>query len=548
MHLPPRMDPLETRRLFAFNASGASTITGTEFQSIDLTVALPGGDGFVSAGLFAEDSNLGTGSPVQPLGRSDVFLSLVKDGSTSIRTIGGDSRQKLRFDHDRADYEGDPARGSEQFLFGVDSRIRGGDEYVSDLAFGPDGKLYVALIFRRSISLDTADRKAPTLQGIDEFDGDYYDSAILRYDVSGTRLALERTLQIGGPFNDLAYDIDFDPAGNVYVGGRFERECDFGGSTLSPDEGRSAGFVAKYSRDLKLRYVSKFGGDSARETEIDAVYSIAVDADGSVFAGGAFAGDADFDPRGGKANRTRIEAQDKTDAFTLKLDADGGLEWVRSQGGDGYDAIKRVTLAPGGGVYNVGYFEDDADLDASPTARQQFSVNDNGDNDANTDLFFTRLDGDGDQIIVKPISGEGLELIASATTDSRGNLVLAGSFYGRADFDPSSRRLIRTSPDADVDDDNVDQRDNAYSGFVAVYSSLGKHRRSTQVDGNANEDVFITGASLDDDDRLSVAGRYRGGFRTRGDDQLVVQTRRDSDDTKEDGYSFVFDDKLTPIA
>ena len=239
MRPTPLIDPLEPRRLFAFVAGGASTINGVGFQSIDQTVQLPGGGGYVSAGIFERNSNFGIGANLQPLGRTDAFLALVKNGKPSIVAIGGDSRQKLATTDDRADFAGEPRRLGERFVFGIDTRARGADEYVSDMAIGPDGKLYVALLFRRSISLNTANPRAPTLVGRGSYDQDFYDSAILRYDVSGPRLALERTLQIGGPFNDLVYDLDFDAAGNLYVGGRFERQADFDlnkqGPGLQPD-------------------------------------------------------------------------------------------------------------------------------------------------------------------------------------------------------------------------------------------------------------------------------------------------------------------------
>ena len=280
---------------------------------------------------------------------------------------------------------------------------------------------------------------------------------------------------------------------------------------------------------------------------MDAVYSIAVTPEGKVYAGGSFARDADFDPRAGKANRTTIDARGATDAFTLKLKTDGTLDWVRSQGGDGYDAVKRVALAAdGGGVFNVGYFSDKADLNADPAVEQTFRTPRKR-RDASTDLFFTRFDSAGNQRFVKPISGTGLELIADANVDRAGNLVLAGTFFGAADFDPSKRQLIRTTPRSNVNqDDNVQSRDNAYSGFVAVYSDDGKLRRSTQIDGQDREDVFITSATLGDDGRLSVAGRYRGGFSVP-DTALMVRTIANPRNRREDGYTLVFNGDLSPI-
>ena len=542
------LDALEPRRLFAFVATGASTINGNEYQSIDRTVALAGG-GYVSAGIFAKDTDFGLGKLYQPKGDSDVFLALVRGGKTSLFTIGGSSSQGLDTDDDRADFDGDPRRTGDDFEFGFDSRIRSADEYVSQMKVGPDGKLYVALLFRHTISLNTQNKKAATLSASDEFAGNYTDSAILRYDISGSKLVLQNVMQIGGPFNDFIYDFDFDSAGNLLVAGSYERRCDFdptSGTKFQEPDGRGDGFVAKYTSDFKLVWVDNFGGDTGDQSLPDAVYSIAVDrTDGdAIYAGGSFARTADFDPRAGKANRLLIESQGKTDGFTLKLASTGTLDWVRIQGGNDYDAVKRVTLAPGG-VYNVGYFQDGADLDSAADVEDQHDVNDKA--NGKTDLFFTRFAADGDQALVKQLSGDGIELVADAMTASNGDLVIAGSFYGTTDFDTSAKTALRTTADVgNRDDSNTNGRNNAYAGFVAVYGSNAKFRRVALVTGQGEEDVFITDATIAAGGDVSVAGRYRRGFGV--DDALIVGTRDEAyRDQKEDGYTLVFGSGLAPI-
>jgi hypothetical protein len=541
MPLSPRMDALEIRRLFAFVGTGASTINGNEFQSIDQTLALPNG-GYVSAGIFAEDTNFGGGRVFSPQGDSDVFLTLVKSGKASILTIGGSSSQDLDTDDDRADVAAEPRRVGDDFVFGVDSRIRGADEYVSDMAIGPDGKLYVALLFRRTASLNTGNPKALTLTAADEFAGNYVDSAVIRYDVSGSKLVFEDVMQIGGPFNDFIYDIDFDSDGNLFVAGAYERRMDFDPSSgvfnQEPD-GRGDGFVAKYSSDFDLQWVRSFGGDTGEESRPDAVYSIAVDANDDVYVGGSFARRAAF---GGES----IRSEGATDAFILKMGGDDGdVDWTRVIAGDGFEATKRLSLAPEGGVYAVGYFEDDADLNTG-SATDEFEVDDD---DGDTDLFVTRFAADGDQVWYGAIAGEGLELVAAAATDASGDLLVAGSYFGRADFDPTGRRAIRTTADIDGDreDPNIGTRDNAYAGFVAVYGkSNARLRRLAEVTGREDEDAFVTGATLAANGQLSLAGRYRGGFGVNG--TLIVGRRATNlRDVKEDGYTLVLRGDLTPI-
>lgn len=542
------MDSLESRRLLAFVPSGASTVTGTEFQSVDKIVTLPGG-GYVAAGEFSDDTTFTSGNDRTSLGETDVFIQYVNGSQHQTLTLGTDNGKKLKFYDDRVDFISLPRRVDDETTpFGVSSIARRGDEYVSQMKLGPDGKLYVAMIFKRELLLDTTNPKSKTLQPDDQFEGKFYDSAILRYSISGGKLTLERTTQIGGPFNDVIEDFAFDTTGNLLVTGTFERQCDFdptSGRAVYDPEGRSDAFVAKYGRSGKLQWVSSFGSDVDTRTEIEASFGVVAGASDSLYIGGVFAGDARFNHNGSHSRKTIAEADDDTDGFTMRLDSNGKLSWVRTQGGGSFDGIRAITAAPDGGVYNVGYFEDDADLD--PTSHEQiFDANDNGDHnrDTPTDLFFTRFDSAGNVVTLKSLSGEGYELVASATTNAAGDLVIAGSFSGPFDVDPSRRVRLLTTPDSDNKDRNENDRKHAYAGFVAVYSGGLKLSSVQQITGLEGQDVFINGASMSSTGQLAIAGRYRGGFTVAG---TTVRTNTDFDDYREDGFALVFNAGLNAI-
>jgi hypothetical protein len=543
--MEPRLEPCEARRLLAFVGSGVSTVNGADFQSIDRIVPVEGG--YVAAGLFGPDSNFGNGNVLQPRGLSDVYIAYNQGAKTTLLTLGGESRQRVRFKDDRADFTARPARAGEESVFGVSADVRRADEYVSDLKVGPDGKLYVAVIFRRQISLNTQNNRAQVLTATEGFEDEYFDSAVIRYDLSRGRLNSDKVIQIGGPFNDIIQEIDFDSAGNLLVAGSFERRCDFDPTRRVKQVeplGRSDAFVAKYDTDGELVWVSSFGGDTAVQNEIETANGIAVDDDDNIYVGGTFAEEASFYRDGVRTHRDVVEADDLTDGFTMKLDGAGALQWVRAQGGSEFDGVRDVTLADGG-VFSVGYFEDEADVD--PTSRQTlFQVDD--DDDADTDLFFSRFTSDGSLAWVKQLSGTGYEMIASATTNTSGDLVVAGSFAGRADFDPSGAQAVRTTGTSDNEDNNEGDREFAYAGFVAVYGkSNGKFRGQAQVNGAKDEDVFILDAATDAEGQLHTAGRYRVGFNV-ADSSLTIRPRRSVADTyREDGYALVFGSDLKPI-
>ncbi len=541
------LESLESRRLLAFVASGVSTVGGDEYQSVDAMIPVSGG--YVSAGTFTAGTDFGNGVSPAPRGYSDLFLTLVKGSKTSLYTIGGGSGSdgKIKVKDNRAEFAALPTRVSEEYPFGVSSSPRRADEYIRAMKIGPDGKLYVVVVFKKDISLNTQNPRALTLSVDDSYD--LYDSAILRYSV-GSKLTFESAFMITGPFNDIVNDIDFDSAGNLVLAGSFERRCDFdpgSGTKLFEPDGRGDAFVAKYTRRGELIFVSQFGGDSARPSEIDAANGVVVDSNDNIYVGGTFASDADFDPRAGKANRFILKSSDSTDAFTMKLNADGTLAWARAQGGKKSDGVRDVTLAPNGGVYSVGYFEDEADLDSSD-ARQIFQARDEkgGSTPYATDLFLNRFDADGNQQWVKPIAGDGFELIANANTDASGNLVLAGSFFGSADFDGSKRVQRLTSPASSLDDGNQKDRDNAYSGFIAKYSPTSKLLDATQIDGRREQDLFLNGASLDGTGNVYIGGRYRLGLAIPNT-SVSIGTTTDND-RREDAYALIFNAGLEPIA
>lgn len=543
------IETLEGRRLLAFVSSGISTLTGNDYQSVD--AILPVAGGYVAAGTFTAGTDFGNGFSPAPRGYSDVFLTLVKGSSVSSYAIGGGSGDdgEIKFRDDRAQFAVLPRRLSEEYLFGPSTAARAQDEYIRTLAVGPDGKLYVVLNFRRETSLNTQNRRGFTLTPQREFSDNFFDSAILRYSINGTKLAFESALQIGGPFNDVVNDIAFDPSGNLIVVGSFERRARFDPSSRTKfvdPLGRSDAFVAKYSPSGQLQWVSSFGSDTAKQFEIESAFGVATDASGNIFVGGAFAGEADFDPRAGKSNRLWIEAEGGTDAFTAKLNPNGTLNWVRTQGGEDFDGIRDVALAPYGGVYSVGYFEEEADVDPT-TGVQLFKATpiDDDDDAVATDLFSNRYDASGNLVWVKPLAGEGFEILASASSDTSGNLVLAGSFSGRTDFDPSRRQRILDTPKVDdVRDNNLRDRENAYSGFVVKYSSSAKLLDLNQITGRAGQDVLLNAAAITTNGAVYTGGRYRIGF-TVGSTNIGGST--DVEEVLEDAFALVFNSGLEPI-
>ena len=114
---------------------------------------------------------------------------------------------------------------------------------------------------------------------------------------------------VGGPDEDASRSIVTDPAGNGYYAGDFTGYTEFGGKRLESDGQNDAMFV-KFLPGGKIAWAQNFGGDGD-----DLGHAIFADDNGSLFATGTFQGTAQF----GISNCFRGYA----DVFVLRLDDNG---------------------------------------------------------------------------------------------------------------------------------------------------------------------------------------------------------------------------------
>jgi DNA-binding beta-propeller fold protein YncE len=161
----------------------------------------------------------------------------------------------------------------------------------------------------------------------------------------GFLLALDRSgdylwsLAIGGRGEDSARAVSCDAAGNVIVGGQFEKVVDFDPSssaTVLRSRGDEDGFVAKYSPQGDLIWARAFGSP-----EDDGIFAVAVDPLDNVIAGGELAVAVTETVRRGRRTTTRIRWREA--AYAVKLDPAGSILWSASfpstslSGGSGDD-------------------------------------------------------------------------------------------------------------------------------------------------------------------------------------------------------------------
>lgn len=178
------------------------------------------------------------------------------------------------------------------------------------------------------------------------------------------------------------------------------------------------------AQNPNLEWVKHIGGGNWDEGS-----SIAIDAEGNLYATGRFEGTADFDPGPGIENLT--SSAGSLDIFVQKLDNDGNLLWVKKMGGTNWDIGRAITTDAEGNVYTTGSFGGTVDFDPGADIHYLTSG-------YNTAVFIQKLDTDGNFLWAHKILGTYDMTGNAITTDTEGNVYTTGSLQGTADFDPGA--------------------------------------------------------------------------------------------------------------
>jgi len=349
-----------------------------------------------------------------------------------------------------------------------------------------------------------------------------------------------------------------DAAGSVYLAGSFERRANFslsGTAQIKNPDGRQDIFAVKYNANLdRTIWFSKMGGDAFKTEEIELAQDLAVDPAGNVYLAGTFSSRADFDPSPTRSFILTAKARE-TGAFTTKLSPTGQLVWAKSQVGEKFVGNSAIAVAPDGSVYTVGYFEEDAFLDANQPSRAFTAQPETSDRaPRETDLFITKWgNATGAAQWVKQIRGPLYEMVSGAAFTSNNRLAIWGSASGNVDFNPNRTRRLLTTPRGDFEgDNNVNGRSFAYSGFLATYRPDGSVDLARLVNPKGTDkDLFIEAAALRPDGRsFLVGGRFQGGISIRRLNSTGPAFERDipKTDYLDDGFVLIFDQTLNLLS
>lgn len=253
-------------------------------------------------------------------------------------------------------------------------------------------------------------------------------------------------------------------------------------------------------------------------TGFDAGYASAVDNIGNLYVTGVFMGTFDFDP----PNNVTRSSHGGYDAFLLKYNPQGSLQWVRTWGGSIWDEGFGLAIDPAGAVYVTGWFQDEADFDPGPDVDWHASC-------GSLDCFLSKFDADGNYQWALTWGSYYWDQAQSVAADASGNVYVTGFFAGEMDMDPG----------AGID---IHSRIASNDVFLSKFDSYGNYQWGLTWDGekglsvatDSQGAVYVSGIfnrTIDFNpgvgtDLHAAAGAYNDAFLSKFDQGGLFQWAR----------------------
>lgn len=236
---------------------------------------------------------------------------------------------------------------------------------------------------------------------------------------------------------DYGYGIANDPAGNVYVAGKYEMNAVFNNVTV-PCQGNHDIFLAKYNSSGALTWIRTAGGHTG-----DYAHCLAID-NSYVYIAGEIEGSGN--PVKFIGSNITLYPKGDNDIFVAKYDFNGNILWAKRAGDyDGEKALG-VTSDQNGNVFICGYFKNKTVIGTTTLYSS-----------GGYEIFIAKLDPNGNWLWAKKAGGTGRDEAKSIKCDAAGNVYVCGMHANGAKFD---NQTLYT-PDGYV------------NGYFAKYSNNG---------------------------------------------------------------------------
>jgi hypothetical protein len=250
--------------------------------------------------------------------------------------------------------------------------------------------------------------------------------------------------------------------------------------------GATDAYALRLNPDGTPRWLVSFGGAGA-----DSAEATLAAAEGGCYVAGSFRDTARFGDK-------LLQGQGGTDAYVLRLNAAGGVVWVKAIGGKGQDGVVALAGAPAGGVYALLRYSQALRLETRDGARE-FDVA-GGD-----DALVLHFDADGEVLAAQRIGSDKPDHFNALAADATG-VAVVGYYSGNEELHVGAQNLSLHSVSGS--DALVLRLDTDFK--LQSYSSLG----------GGDGMLLPLAAAYAADGRLWVAGAITGNV------QIGQQTLR----------------------
>ncbi|WP_296148030.1 T9SS type A sorting domain-containing protein [uncultured Flavobacterium sp.] len=339
------------------------------------------------------------------------------------------------------------------------------------------------------------------------------DAFIAKMNVSGNLVWAKK---FGGAMDNFNLGIVADSQKNIYSVGQFMGTVNFnpGAGTSNLTSTLSGSYysfdisISKLDSNGNFVWAKKVGGIGD-----DSATAVTVDNSGKVYITGYFNNTVDFDPGSGVFNLSASGPSGTSDIYVLKLDSDGSFLWAKSFTSIGYNTAEAIKTDASGNIYFTGSFSNTVDFDPNSGVMQLTAAGDSGIPDA----FVTKLDSNGNLLWAKSFSGTNFDNGKSLTIDSSNNVIVAGTFNGTVDFDPSSNVHNLTSQ-------------GGFDIFVAKLDTAGNFLWAKNFGGLSADNV--SNLVVDASNNIYATGFFTGSADFNiGGDVAVLNASGDTDNT-----------------
>lgn len=239
---------------------------------------------------------------------------------------------------------------------------------------------------------------------------------------------------------DYGYGIVNDPAGNVYVAGKYEMDANFSGTTLL-DRGNHDIYIAKYTAGGTLEWIKTAGGTLGD-------YAQALYCDGtSLYISGEIEGYGNVISF--ENSSVTLTCVGDNDLFLAKYDLAGNLLWAKSEGGNYSDKALGITADASGNVYICGYFKDAINFGGTAPLTGA----------GDRDIYLAKYDSNGNFLWVRNAGSAGRDEAKSVICDPAGNIYITGMHSASVTFGSTTLTapngyvnmfLVKYAPDGSV--------------------------------------------------------------------------------------------------